>query len=59
MAALAFIVGGGGLGETINSGLKLNRGPAILIGAVLVAILALVIDFLGSLAQRYFRPKGV
>jgi osmoprotectant transport system permease protein len=59
MAALAFIVGGGGLGETINSGLKLNRSPAILIGAVLVAILALVIDFLGSLAQRYLRPKGV
>jgi hypothetical protein len=39
MAALAFLIGGGGLGETINSGLKLDRNPAILIGAVLVAIL--------------------
>ena len=59
MAALAFLVGGGGLGETINSGLKLDRNPAILIGAVLVAILALVFDFLGALAQRYLKPKGM
>jgi osmoprotectant transport system permease protein len=59
MAALAFLVGGGGLGETINSGLKLNRNPAILIGAVMVAILALVFDFLSALAQRYLKPKGM
>jgi len=59
MAALAFLVGGGGLGETINSGLKLDRNPAILIGAVLVAILALLFDFLGAIAQRYLKPKGM
>lgn len=59
MSALAFLVGGGGLGETINSGLKLDRGPAILIGAVLVAILALLFDFLSALAQKYLKPKGL
>jgi osmoprotectant transport system permease protein len=59
MSALAFLVGGGGLGETINSGLKLDRGPAILIGAVMVAILALVFDFLSALAQKYLKPKGL
>jgi osmoprotectant transport system permease protein len=59
MSALAFLVGGGGLGETINSGLKLDRAPAILIGAVLVAILALVFDFLSALAQKYLQPKGL
>ncbi len=59
MAALAFLVGGGGLGETINSGLKLDRNPAILIGAVLVAILALLFDFLSAIAQRYLKPKGM
>jgi osmoprotectant transport system permease protein len=59
MAALAFLVGGGGLGETINSGLKLDRNPAILIGAVMVATLALIFDFLGALAQRYLKPKGI
>lgn len=59
MSALAFLVGGGGLGETINSGLKLDRGPAILIGAVMVAILALIFDFLSALAQKYLKPKGL
>jgi osmoprotectant transport system permease protein len=59
MAALAFLIGGGGLGETINSGLKLDRNPAILIGAVLVAILALIFDFLSAVAQRYLKPKGM
>ena len=59
MAALAFLIGGGGLGQTINAGLKLNRPTAIFVGAVLVALLALAFDFLGGLAQRYLRPKGV
>lgn len=59
MAALAFLIGGGGLGETINAGLKLNRPTAIFVGAVLVALVALAFDFLGGLAQRYLRPKGV
>ena len=59
MSALAFLVGGGGLGETINSGLKLDRAPAILIGAVLVAILALLFDFISALAQKYLKPKGL
>jgi osmoprotectant transport system permease protein len=59
MAALAFIIGGGGLGETINAGLAMNRSPAILIGAVMVAILALAFDSLGAIAQRYLKPKGM
>ncbi len=59
MAALAFLVGAGGLGETINSGLKLNRPTAIFIGASLVAILALVLDFIGALAEKYLKPKGI
>lgn len=59
MAALAFLVGAGGLGETINSGLKLNRPTAIFIGASMVAILALVLDFLGALAEKILKPKGI
>lgn len=59
MAALAYLVGGGGIGETIGSGLKLNRAPAIFIGAVMVAILAMVFDFLSALAQKYLKPKGI
>jgi osmoprotectant transport system permease protein len=59
MAALVFLIGAGGLGETINSGLKLQRNTAIVVGASLVAMLALVIDFLAALAERYLRPKGI
>ena len=59
MSALAFVIGGGGVGETISSGLALNRGPAILLGAVMVAILALVFDFLSAVAQKILRPKGI
>lgn len=58
-AALAFLIGGGGLGVTINSGLKLRRDVAVFIGGALVAMLALFIDFMASLIERYLRPKGV
>ena len=59
MAALVFLIGAGGLGETINSGLKLQRNTAIFVGAALVALLALAIDFMASLAERYLKPKGI
>jgi osmoprotectant transport system permease protein len=59
MGALVFLIGAGGLGETINSGLKLQRNTAIFIGAALVALLALLIDWIAALAERYLRPKGL
>ncbi len=59
MGALAFLIGGGGLGETINAGLKLNRPTAIFVGAALVALVALTFDWAGALAQRYLHPRGM
>lgn len=41
MATLAFLIGGGGLGITINSGLKLQENSVLLVGAWLVALVAL------------------
>jgi osmoprotectant transport system permease protein len=58
-AALAFLVGGGGLGVAINSGLKLQRDTAVFIAGALVAMLALVVDFVAALVERYLRPKGI
>ncbi len=59
MATLAFLIGGGGLGITINSGLKLNQDPVYIIGAVLVALVALSFDWVGALAERYLHPRGL
>lgn len=58
-AALAVFIGGGGLGATINSGLKLNRPTATFIGGALVAMFALAMDFIASLIERWLRPKGL
>jgi osmoprotectant transport system permease protein len=57
-AALATFINGGGLGDMINNGLKLSRDTVLLTGAVLTASLALTIDWVAGLAERYLRPKG-
>jgi osmoprotectant transport system permease protein len=58
-ATLATFVGGGGLGEMIDTGYKLSRTPVLVIGAVLAMALALLIDWLGGLAERWIGPKGL
>ncbi len=58
-ATLAAFTNAGGLGEIINAGLVLDRKPVLITGAVLVAVLALTIDWLASLAERVLRPRGV
>jgi osmoprotectant transport system permease protein len=59
MAALAFLIGAGGLGETINSGLKLRRDLVVLTGAGLTAILALTLDWVAAVLERVLRPRGL
>lgn len=58
-ATLAFFVDGGGLGELIDTGYKLNRLPVLLTGAVLAVGLALLIDWLGGVLTRVFGPRGL
>lgn len=59
MATLAFLIGGGGLGITINSGIKLNQDPVLIVGAWLVALVALTFDWVGAVAERYLHPRGL
>lgn len=59
MATLAFLIGGNGLGITISSGLKLNQNSVVIVGATLVAIVAFTFDWLGAVAERYLRPRGI
>lgn len=58
-ATLALFVNGGGLGFVIDSGYKSARPTVLLTGAALAVGLALLVDWLGALAERYLGPKGL
>ena len=58
-ATLALFINGGGLGFVIDSGYKVARPTVLLTGAALAVGLALLIDWLGALAERYLGPKGL
>ena len=58
-AALVTFVGGGGLGDFINNGIKLNSTPVLRTGAVLTAVLALAVDWIGSLVEESLTPEGL
>ncbi len=56
---IAAYVNLGGLGWPIIQGLPLRRFDEVLAGAILVAVLALVVDLLMALAQHAAVPRGV
>ena len=56
-ATLAAFIGAGGLGEFIVTGLALNNTAMILKGAVPAALLAIIVEFLFELAEKYYIPK--
>lgn len=59
VATLAVFVNGGGLGLLIDTGYKLARINVLITGAVLAVGLALLVDWLGALAETYLGPKGL
>lgn len=58
-APLAFLVGGGGLGELIFTGIDLNQMGMMLAGAIPTAILAILTDALIGQFQYWMVSKGV
>ena len=58
-AALATFVNGGGLGILIITGVNLSLTPVLVTGALLVALLALLIDWVGRVVEHVARPKGL
>lgn len=56
---LAFLIGGGGLGELIFTGIDLMETGMLLAGAIPTAGLAVLVDFLVGQAQFWLIPKGV
>lgn len=58
-AALAFFIGAGGLGEMINTGITLFKFSLMVAGAVLVALIALLVEWIGRVLEVLTRPKGI
>lgn len=59
MAALAYLIGGGGLGTTISAGIQLSRDLVVVTGAVLTALVALSVDWVAALIEKALRPRGL
>jgi osmoprotectant transport system permease protein len=58
-AALASFTGAGGLGQLITTGIKLQQTVTLVVGAILVAALALFIDWLARVVEIVAAPKGL
>ncbi|WP_306359753.1 ABC transporter permease [Nocardia sp. CC227C] len=58
-ATLSFLVSAGGLGILIDTGYKLRDNVTLWVGALLAVALALFIDWLGALAERFLGPRGL
>jgi len=58
-APLAFLIGGGGLGAQIFTGIDLNEPGMMLAGAIPTALLAVLVDFLVGAVSFWVVPRGV
>ena len=58
-ATLATFIGAGGLGLLITTGVNLFLPRVLVSGALLVALLALLIDWIGRVVEYSARPKGL
>src|SRR6218665_1117648 len=58
-APLAFLIGAGGLGELIFTGMALDDLPMMLAGAIPTALIAVLLDFLIGQAQYHLVPRGI
>lgn len=58
-AALASFINGGGLGLLITTGVNLYEIRVLVTGALLTALLALLIDWAGRVVEHVARPKGM
>ena len=56
LVTIAAFIGAGGLGYLIYSGIRTNNTNQILAGAIPACILALMVDWLGSLVEKAATP---
>lgn len=58
-APLVFLIGAGGLGELIFTGIALNDLPMMMAGAIPTALIAVLVDFVVGQIQYYLVPRGI
>jgi len=58
-ASLAFLINGGGLGVILNTGITLFRFSVMVSAGLIIAVLALTIEWVGRVLEMLLRPKGV
>ena len=58
-ATLATFVDGGGLGLLITTGVNLSLNSVLITGSLLVALLALSVDWIARVFEQVARPKGL
>jgi osmoprotectant transport system permease protein len=58
-AALGSFISAGGLGGIITSGISLYRYSVMVSGAVLIAMIALLVEWVGRMLELYVRPGGI
>ena len=58
-AALVTFIGAGGLGGALTSGINLFRFPVMVAASLLIALLALLVEWAGRVLELVFRPKGI
>ena len=58
-ATLGALIGAGGYGQPILTGIRLNSTPLILEGAIPAAVLAVLIQGIFEFAEHRLVPKGL
>jgi osmoprotectant transport system permease protein len=58
-ATLGALIGAGGFGQPILTGIRLDNNQLILEGAIPSALLAILVQFLFDFSERFLVPKGI
>jgi len=56
---VAAVIGGGGLGDFIFIGLKLQKPEMLISGAITVSLLAIIVDYIMAMIERKVVPRGL
>jgi osmoprotectant transport system permease protein len=58
-ATIGALTNAGGLGQVLYGGIVQSRTPVIVVASVLVAVLALLVDYVLGVTEDVLRPRGL